>query len=328
MMQLAGKPSSRLRKRPQGKPRADASRDPPHPGCHPHRFHRPVIFPPPAVVAHCLPYAFARRASACSRSHEEARRDRRAHAGRCHESEWHRRAGARTAAPGWRYRGRWTHSGSAAELDAHVQHGVGRITQFIRYLERETVSGTAPHVQDMPPAEGLLAGGTQAPVNTDDPDAPLLLGAPQASVRSSLRDRTEEGAPSCASASTACSPTSSSRNDTLHAARSSRGLMIMAEPRHRRRRLPQDRPSRLEAGRQARRRRRRLDAAHGLGQSVSILRLLDKDSGAARPRRRSGWALTTLAVIDSLIREPYGIVLVTGPTGSGKTTTFTPRCHG
>ena len=53
-----------------------------------------------------------------------------------------------------------------------------------------------------------------------------------------------------------------------------------------------------------------------------MLRLLDKDAarldlGAPRHgrRRRS-------RAIDALIREPHGIVLVTGPTGSGKTTTL------
>ncbi len=30
----------------------------------------------------------------------------------------------------------------------------------------------------------------------------------------------------------------------------------------------------------------------------------------------------TRAAVDRLIREPHGIVLVTGPTGSGKTTTL------
>src|SRR3546814_3876296 len=32
--------------------------------------------------------------------------------------------------------------------------------------------------------------------------------------------------------------------------------------------------------------------------------------------------LATLAQMDALIREPHGIVLMTGPTGSGKTTTL------
>ena len=37
---------------------------------------------------------------------------------------------------------------------------------------------------------------------------------------------------------------------------------------------------------------------------------------------RSAWTTPTLAHIDRLIQQPHGIVLVTGPTGSGKTTTL------
>src|SRR5439155_23958555 len=39
-------------------------------------------------------------------------------------------------------------------------------------------------------------------------------------------------------------------------------------------------------------------------------------------RTALGWRDDTLASIDRLIREPHGILLVTGPTGSGKTTTL------
>ena len=52
-----------------------------------------------------------------------------------------------------------------------------------------------------------------------------------------------------------------------------------------------------------------------------MLRLLDKDS-ARLDLTALGMSESTLAHIDRLIREPHGIVLVTGPTGSGKTTTL------
>ncbi|MDQ6620233.1 MAG: type II secretion system ATPase GspE [Pseudomonadota bacterium] len=52
-----------------------------------------------------------------------------------------------------------------------------------------------------------------------------------------------------------------------------------------------------------------------------VLRLLDKDS-AQLDLATLGMSEATLAQIDGLIREPHGIVLVTGPTGSGKTTTL------
>src|SRR5207249_3609360 len=50
-------------------------------------------------------------------------------------------------------------------------------------------------------------------------------------------------------------------------------------------------------------------------------RLLDKDT-ARLDLAALGMSEATLGAIDRLIREPHGIVLVTGPTGSGKTTTL------
>jgi general secretion pathway protein E len=52
-----------------------------------------------------------------------------------------------------------------------------------------------------------------------------------------------------------------------------------------------------------------------------VLRLLDKDS-ARLDLTALGMSDETLSAIDRLIREPHGIVLVTGPTGCGKTTTL------
>ncbi|MSQ52543.1 MAG: type II secretion system protein GspE [Betaproteobacteria bacterium] len=61
-----------------------------------------------------------------------------------------------------------------------------------------------------------------------------------------------------------------------------------------------------------------IPATHG---ERVVLRLLDKD-----PAKLSldvlGMAPDTLAAIDALIHRPHGILLVTGPTGSGKTTTL------
>ena len=58
----------------------------------------------------------------------------------------------------------------------------------------------------------------------------------------------------------------------------------------------------------------------GHGERV-VLRLLDKQAGRL-DLTRLGMNATTLAQVDRLIRQPHGIVLVTGPTGSGKTTTL------
>ena len=57
------------------------------------------------------------------------------------------------------------------------------------------------------------------------------------------------------------------------------------------------------------------------GESV-VMRVLDRSVVIARPRTRSAWTKTTLAEFREVIEKPNGIVLVTGPTGSGKTTTL------
>ena len=53
----------------------------------------------------------------------------------------------------------------------------------------------------------------------------------------------------------------------------------------------------------------------------AVLRLLDKEDGRLE-LPSLGMAPATLASVDELIHQPHGIVLVTGPTGSGKTTTL------
>jgi general secretion pathway protein E len=58
----------------------------------------------------------------------------------------------------------------------------------------------------------------------------------------------------------------------------------------------------------------------GHGERV-VLRLLDKERGRLEPEKL-GMAPDTLAALDRLVKQPHGIVLVTGPTGSGKTTTL------
>ena len=58
----------------------------------------------------------------------------------------------------------------------------------------------------------------------------------------------------------------------------------------------------------------------GHGERV-VLPLLDKRA-ARLDLSRLGMDAASLAQMDRLIREPHGIVLVTGPTGSGKTTTL------
>jgi general secretion pathway protein E len=58
----------------------------------------------------------------------------------------------------------------------------------------------------------------------------------------------------------------------------------------------------------------------GHGERV-VMRLLDKERGRLSPERL-GMAPGMLAAVDALAHQSHGIVLVTGPTGSGKTTTL------
>jgi general secretion pathway protein E len=58
----------------------------------------------------------------------------------------------------------------------------------------------------------------------------------------------------------------------------------------------------------------------GFGERV-VLRLLDKDA-ARLDLALLGMSDGTLQAVDRLIAQPHGIFLVTGPTGSGKTTTL------
>jgi len=58
----------------------------------------------------------------------------------------------------------------------------------------------------------------------------------------------------------------------------------------------------------------------GYGERV-VLRLLDKQAGRL-DLASLGMDSKSMAVMDELIHRPHGIILVTGPTGSGKTTTL------
>jgi general secretion pathway protein E len=107
-------------------------------------------------------------------------------------------------------------------------------------------------------------------------------------------------------------------NRALHAALISR-LKIMAELDIAEKRLPQDgRISLRIGGRAIDVRVSTLPNAHG---ERAVLRLLDK--GEAKFTLESlGMSGEVLKKFSQLVKQPHGIVLVTGPTGSGKTTTL------
>ena len=104
----------------------------------------------------------------------------------------------------------------------------------------------------------------------------------------------------------------------LHAALISR-LKIMADLDISEKRLPQDGRISLRLGTRAIDVRvSTLPSAHG---ERAVLRLLDK-SDTKLSLGSVGMQGETLRRFENLIAQPHGIVLVTGPTGSGKTTTL------
>lgn len=107
-------------------------------------------------------------------------------------------------------------------------------------------------------------------------------------------------------------------NRALHAALISR-LKIMAELDIAEKRLPQDGRISLRLGSRAVDVRvSTLPSAHG---ERAVLRLLDK-SEARLTLEAVGMQGQVLQQVDQLIGQPHGILLVTGPTGSGKTTSL------
>ena len=104
----------------------------------------------------------------------------------------------------------------------------------------------------------------------------------------------------------------------LHGALVSR-IKIMAQLDIAEKRLPQDGRIALRvAGRPIDIRVSTVPTGHG---ERVVMRLLDKQAGRLQ-LETLGMDPQVLAKLDGLIRQPHGIVLVTGPTGSGKTTSL------
>lgn len=96
-------------------------------------------------------------------------------------------------------------------------------------------------------------------------------------------------------------------------------LKIMSRLNIAEKRLPQDGRIKLKVkGREIDVRLSVIPMIHGEGL---VMRILDKGS-MTFDLRALGMAQRTYDVFKDLIRLPYGIILVTGPTGSGKTTTL------
>jgi len=202
----------------------------------------------------------------------------------------------------------------AAELArAYNQGSPTAATTWADDLARET--DLTRLMQDVPVTEDLLDSSTQAPVirmiNA------LLLQALRERA-SDLHFEPYEGR------SVVRFRIDGSLHDVieppraLHAALVSR-VKIMASLDIAEKRLPQDGRIALKLG------DKQVDVRvstlpTGAGERV-VLRLLDRES-ARLDLTALGMSERTRDSIDHLIREPHGIVLVTGPTGSGKTTTL------
>ena len=96
-------------------------------------------------------------------------------------------------------------------------------------------------------------------------------------------------------------------------------IKVMAKLDIAEKRLPQDgRISLKIAGRAVDVRVSTLPSGHG---ERVVLRLLDKQAGRLN-LEHLGMAPEAMQRLDAMIHRPHGIILVTGPTGSGKTTTL------
>ncbi len=200
----------------------------------------------------------------------------------------------------------------ATEL-ARAYNVEGGAAQMNEDLARDT--DLARLLQDIPEAEDLLDSGAQAPVIRMINALLLQAVRERASdihfepyeTRSVVRFRVDGVLRDILQPPRA-----------LHAALVSR-VKIMASLDIAEKRLPQDGRLGLKLG------DKQVDVRvstlpTGPGERV-VLRLLDKDA-AQLDLTSLGMSEVTRAAVDRLIREPHGIVLVTGPTGSGKTTTL------
>ena len=103
-------------------------------------------------------------------------------------------------------------------------------------------------------------------------------------------------------------------------------IKVMSELDISERRVPQDGRFRVKYGIPERAVDFRVSIIPAMNGENAVLRVLDKESVSENFGRLTldvlGFCDDTLQTFRRYIREPYGMVLVTGPTGSGKTTTL------
>src|SRR3972149_4722391 len=96
-------------------------------------------------------------------------------------------------------------------------------------------------------------------------------------------------------------------------------LKVMAKLDIAERRMPQD--GRMQVMVEGRAVDLRLSSMPGILGEKIVLRILDK-KGVILDLNQLGFSEDTLIRFKRLLMHPYGLILVTGPTGSGKTTTL------
>lgn len=101
-------------------------------------------------------------------------------------------------------------------------------------------------------------------------------------------------------------------------------IKVMSELDIAERRIPQD--GRFKVSRRGREVDFRVSIMPGIHGEGAVLRILDKQALADHVRGLTldhlGFNADSMRVMRKLFHEPYGMLLVTGPTGSGKTTTL------
>ena len=112
--------------------------------------------------------------------------------------------------------------------------------------------------------------------------------------------------------------------DATHADQAISRIKVMSELDIAERRVPQD--GRFKAVMRGREIDFRVSIMPSIFGEDAVIRILDKasltDQVTGLRLDKLGFAAQTLLVLRRLSREPYGMLLVTGPTGSGKTTTL------
>ena len=201
----------------------------------------------------------------------------------------------------------------AAELAQAYNESSAPVEQISADLSRD--SDLARLLQDIPKAEDLLGSTSDAPVIRMINALLLQALRERASdihfepyeLRSVVRFRIDGELRDVIEPPRA-----------LHAALVSR-LKIMANLDIAEKRLPQDGRISLKLGDKPV--DVRVSSVPTGNSERVVLRLLDQDS-AHLDLGALGMDGGTLHAVDALVRRPHGIVLVTGPTGSGKTTTL------